>query len=82
MPDPNARRDKALEAISKELGQMNDLLQKIERNTRSKVQITNNPYFERSERPDELEKDTLLGPNPYDPYAANPDTGPYGSPDR
>lgn len=32
--DPNARRDKALETIARELGEANKLLARIERNTR------------------------------------------------
>jgi hypothetical protein len=34
--DPNARRDKALENIARELSQTNKLLAKIEQNTRPK----------------------------------------------
>lgn len=48
--DPNARRDKALESIARELGETNKLLKQIERNTR-RVTFKNTP--EREEPPTE-----------------------------
>lgn len=50
--DPNIRRDRALENIVKELGEIAKLLAKIERNTR-KVTIKNNSYLEYLERRDD-----------------------------
>lgn len=58
MPDPNARRDKALETIARELGETNSLLKKIERNTR-RVTITNHP-----ERPDPFDQPQEPQPEP------------------
>lgn len=67
MPDPNARRDKALESIASELKSINTILTKIERNTRC-VTFTNTPYLE----PNDTSVPFHNLPN------ADENTGPYG----
>lgn len=63
MPDPNARRDKALEAIARELGHIHDTLKKIERGNRP---VVNYPYFKETDVDTDSgeETTTYLGPNP------------------
>lgn len=80
MPDPNARRDKALESIARELGEVNKHLKRIADNGR-RVTFTNSPYLERSERPDELGEDTDITTGPYGSKrtTGNPTPGPYGT---
>jgi hypothetical protein len=72
MPDPNARRDKALENIARSVDEISRLLVKIERNTRPKVQITNSSYLERSDATTEQRTEgATSGPQGYE--------GPYGA---
>lgn len=77
MPDPNARRDKALESIARLLAENNKLLTKIEKNTRDRaVRFTNTPYLERSDNATDSSDggDTQQGTGPYATGAATPDS--------
>lgn len=76
MPDPNARRDKALESIAGSLGDLVELLKKVEKNTR-RTSITNHcerPYpFDVPQvqnEPGELAKDEpeRVQPSGYDVF--------------
>lgn len=64
MPDPNARRDKALETIAREFGQMNDLLKKIERNTRGRTTVPNYLEPKNAAHSDDIQ---IEGPGPIVP---------------
>jgi hypothetical protein len=75
--DPNARRDKMLADILKELRLATDLLKKIEKNTRkSTVTVSHHPYLEESSGTDSSAGGEVPTP-PYGGYQQH--EGPYGS---
>lgn len=81
MPDPNARRDKALEDIARGLGEANKTLAKIERNTRG-VNVKPDPFNVPQEP--QPGKDDPAYPKSDHAYFkrsvdSNVDTGPYST---
>lgn len=73
MPDPNLRRDKALEDIARSLKSIDRSLDRIAKGSRS-TRFTNHPYLEGSEKQDDGTPSATTSdyPGPYGTGTSQP----------